>query len=90
MLKNRAPTSLVTHLDHMGFGRNTTAQVTPRGRKVLQTGEKIFNALRIQWAEKIGVDKLQLVETVLADRLRELPNGLIDPGWIADEPTDGR
>jgi hypothetical protein len=25
MLKNRAPTSLVTHLDHMGFERNTTA-----------------------------------------------------------------
>ena len=63
--------------------RRKRLQLTPRGFEVLRTGEKIFDELRAQWAKEIGVDKLQMVESVLAERLTTLPHGLIDPGWLA-------
>ena len=53
----------------------------------MRTGEKIFDDLRAQWAEEIGMDKLNLVEAVLTEKLRALPNGLIDPGWL-DQSDD--
>lgn len=66
-------------------GRRKRLQLTPRGFEVLRTGEKIFDELRAQWAEEIGMDRLQLVESVLTERLRALPNGLIEPGWLSQE-----
>ena len=50
-------------------GRQKRLQLTPRGLKVLRMGEKIFDELRAQWAEQIGMDKLQLIESVLAERV---------------------
>jgi len=63
-------------------GRRKRLQLTPRGLKVLRMGEKIFNDLRSQWAEQIGIDRLEMVEAVLTERLRGLPNGVIDPEWL--------
>jgi DNA-binding MarR family transcriptional regulator len=65
--------------------RRKRLQLTPRGFEVLRTGEKIFDELRAQWAEQIGLDKLEMVESVLTERLEAIPNGLIEPGWLAQE-----
>ena len=66
-------------------GRRKRVQLTPRGFEVLRTGERIFNELRAQWAEQIGGDRLAMVESVLTERLRTIPNGFLDPGWLAPE-----
>ena len=66
-------------------GRRKRLQLTPRGFEVLRTGEKIFDELRAQWAGEIGMDRLQMVESVLTERLKALPNGLIEPGWLAED-----
>ena len=66
-------------------GRRKRLQLTPRGYKVLRTGEKIFDDLRSRWAEQIGLDRLEMVEAVLTERLRAMPNGVIDPGWLAKD-----
>lgn len=66
-------------------GRRKRLQLTPRGFEVLRTGEKIFDELRAQWAEETGLDRLQMVESVLTERLKRLPNSLIEPGWLAQE-----
>ncbi len=65
--------------------RRKRLQLTPRGFKVLRTGEKIFDKLRAQWAEQIGMDKLEMIESVLTERLKVVPHGLVDPGWLAQE-----
>ena len=65
--------------------RRKRLQLTPSGFEVLQTGERIFNQLRARWAEQIGMDRLEMVEAVLTERLRMIPNGFIDPGWLAQE-----
>ena len=65
--------------------RRKRLQLTPRGFEVLRTGEKIFEELRAQWAEQIGMDKLEMIESVLTERLRAIPNGIIDPGWLVQE-----
>jgi DNA-binding MarR family transcriptional regulator len=61
-------------------GRRKRLQLTPLGLNVLRTGEKIFDDLRSEWAEQIGIDRLELIEAVLTDRLSSLPCGMIDPG----------
>ena len=63
--------------------RRKRLQLTQRGFGVLRTGEKIFDELRAQWAEQIGMDKLQMVESVLTERLKAIPNGIIEPVWLA-------
>ena len=65
--------------------RRKRLQLTPSGFEVLRTGEKIFNELRAHWAEQIGMDRLEIVEAVLTERLRMTTNGSIDPGWLAQE-----
>jgi DNA-binding MarR family transcriptional regulator len=65
--------------------RRKHLRLTPRGFEVLRTGEKIFDELRDQWAEQIGVDKLEMIESVLIERLKTIPNGFVDPGWLTDE-----
>jgi DNA-binding MarR family transcriptional regulator len=65
--------------------RRKRLQLTPRGFEVLRTGEKIFEDLRAQWAEQIGMDKLEMIESVLTERLKTSSNGLIDPSWLAQE-----
>jgi DNA-binding MarR family transcriptional regulator len=65
--------------------RRKRLQLTPRGFEVLSTGEKILDELRTQWAEQIGMDKLEMIESVLTERLKANPKGHIDPGWLAQE-----
>ncbi len=31
------------------------------------------------------MDSLKMVESVLTERLKAIPDGLIDPGWLAQE-----
>ncbi len=65
--------------------RRKRLQLTPRGLEVLRVGEEIFDELRAQWAERIGMDRLETVESVLADRLRVLANDVIEQGWLAQD-----
>ena len=62
-------------------GRRKRLQLTARGFEVLRTGENIFNDLRTAWGQQMGLNTLQILESALTERLREVPNGLIDPGW---------
>ena len=66
-------------------GRQKRLQLTPRGLELLKAGEGIFDELRLQWAEQIGMDRLEMVEAVLTERLKAIPNGFIDPGWLSQE-----
>ena len=66
-------------------GRRKRLELTSRGFEVLRTGEKIFNELRAHWADQIGMDRLEMIEAVLAERLTMAPSGSIDPGWLAQE-----
>ena len=93
-VSKQAAAKTITLLEARGYveraldaqdGRRKHLRLTPRGKKVLRTGEQIFNELRSQWAEQIGTDKLQLVESVLTDRLSTLQNGLANLEWLAQE-----
>ena len=93
-ISKQAAAKTITLLEERGYvGRGLDAQdarrkhlqLTPLGFEVLRTGERIFNELRRQWAEQIGMDKIELVESVLTEKLRALPNGLTDAGWFTQE-----
>jgi DNA-binding MarR family transcriptional regulator len=93
-ISKQAAAKTIALLEERGYvGRDLDAQdarrkrlqLTPRGFEVLRTGEKIFDELRAQWAEQIGMDRLEMVESVLIERLKAIPNGFIEPGWLAQE-----
>jgi len=48
-------------------GRRRSLHVTELGRSVTQEGESIFDELRSQWADRIGSQALELLETQLAE-----------------------
>lgn len=91
-VSKQAAAKTIALLEDRGYvGRDSDAQdarrkrllLTPRGFEVLQTGEKIFNELRTQWAEQIGMERLEMMESVLTERLKAVPNSLIELGWLA-------
>ena len=65
--------------------RRKRLELTPRGFKVLRMGEKIFDDLRSEWVEQIGMDRLEMIESVLTERLEASSSVMIDPGWLAQE-----
>lgn len=65
--------------------RRKRLRFTPRGLEILQTGEEIFDELRTRWADQIGMDRLEMVETILTERLQSVPNGFIESGWSTQE-----
>lgn len=64
-------------------GRRKRLTITPLGLEVLNTGEEIFDAIRQQWAERIGGSALASMER----DLRTLVGGSVDPldsaSWLA-------
>jgi DNA-binding MarR family transcriptional regulator len=65
--------------------RRKRLRLTPRGIEVLRTGEEIFNELRSQWADQIGLDKLEMIESLLAERFKIDPDTLNDPNRLTHD-----
>jgi DNA-binding MarR family transcriptional regulator len=63
--------------------RRKRLEVTPLGFDVLRTGEEVFDELREQWAQKIGADQLEILETNLTVLVGAVPVRFDTPGWMA-------
>ncbi len=58
--------------------------LTEEGEALLSAGRRIFDTLRDDWAEKIGVDRLEDLEKAL-EELHVTARARLDaPGWLAD------
>lgn len=66
-------------------GRRKHLHVTPLGFEVLSKGEAIFNELRNQWQQKIGIAQLQQLEKHLAELVSSSSIRLDTPGWMAQD-----
>ena len=67
-----------------GDSRRKRLLLTARGLDVLRTGEEIFDELRTQWADQIGLERLEVLEFVLRERMA--PSGsLLEPLNLASE-----
>ena len=62
--------------------------VTDKGYALLRTGEQVFDELRAQWAERIGVTELQRLEEALSDLGIRIPTQFDVPGYFTNSPTD--
>ena len=65
--------------------RRKRLQVTARGLDMLRQGEAIFDELRDRWAQQIGPDRLQELESRLTDLVGPTPIRFDSPGWIAQD-----
>jgi DNA-binding MarR family transcriptional regulator len=63
--------------------RRKRLNVTALGLDMLRQGETIFDELRDQWAQQIGIDELENVETQLAAMVGARPVRFDTPGWIS-------
>jgi len=74
----------VTREDDPTDARRKRVRVTKRGLAVMREGERIFDELREQWAQRIGPAKLRTLEKQLAELLGSSRVRLDDtPGWMA-------
>jgi len=74
----------VTREDDPLDARRKRVQVTKRGLAVMREGERVFDELREQWAQRIGPAKLRTLEKQLAELLGSSRVRLDDtPGWMA-------
>src|SRR6188768_590344 len=73
----------VTREDDPTDARRKRVRVTKRGLAVMREGERIFDELREQWAQRIGPAKLRTLEKQLAELLGSSRVRLDDtPGWM--------
>lgn len=63
--------------------RRKRLQVTELGQEVLRTGEEVFDALRGQWARRIGATELERLEGHLHVLVGPQPVRFDTPGWLA-------
>jgi DNA-binding MarR family transcriptional regulator len=61
--------------------RRKRVTVTPLGHRVMTEGAQIFDRLREDWAERIGVERLAAVEDTLRELVGEDAIRLDSPGW---------
>jgi DNA-binding MarR family transcriptional regulator len=74
----------VTREDDPLDARRKRVRVTKRGLAVMREGERVFDELREQWAQRIGPAKLRTLEKQLAELLGTSRVRLDDtPGWMA-------
>ena len=64
-------------------GRRKRLQVTALGFDVMRQGEAVFDELRDQWAQQIGVGELDRIEDHLTALAGAQPVRFDTPGWIA-------
>jgi DNA-binding MarR family transcriptional regulator len=65
--------------------RRKRLQVTARGLDMLRQGEAIFDELRDQWAQQIGIAELEHFETQLATMAGAQPVRFDTPGWLTHD-----
>jgi DNA-binding MarR family transcriptional regulator len=68
-------------------GRRRRLTVTGEGEALLRAGAEIFDRLREGWAEQIGSDRLEAVESALEDLGVESRSRFDAPGWLAGSST---
>jgi DNA-binding MarR family transcriptional regulator len=64
-------------------GRRRRLTVTRKGKALMRAGEKIFDDLRVSWAEQLGAERLDDVEAALLELGVEAPSRFDAPGWLA-------
>jgi DNA-binding MarR family transcriptional regulator len=62
--------------------------VTDEGHALLRTGEQVFDDLRAQWAERIGVEELERLEEALSDLGIRIPTNFDAPGYFTNSSTN--
>ena len=62
--------------------------VTDKGHDLLRTGERVFDELRAQWAERIGADELQRLEEALSDLGIRTTTTFDSPGYFGNPAAD--
>ena len=62
--------------------------VTDEGHALLRTGERVFDDLRAQWAERIGATELERLEEALSDLGIRIPTHFDAPGYLTNSPTE--
>jgi len=55
---------------------------------MLRQGEAIFDELRQQWAQQIGIAELENIETQLAAMVGAQPVRFDTPGWLTQDLGD--
>ncbi|WP_339816441.1 MarR family winged helix-turn-helix transcriptional regulator [Paenibacillus sp. FSL R7-0216] len=65
--------------------RRKRLQVTPLGFEVMRQGEAIFDDLRKNWEEQIGVAELATLEARLKTLIGEGAIRVDEPGWAAQD-----
>lgn len=69
--------------DDPGDRRRKRIEVTPRGFRVMETGEGILDELRADWERQIGAVELNRLETQLRGFVGSAPVRVDAPGWVA-------
>jgi DNA-binding MarR family transcriptional regulator len=65
--------------------RRKRLQVTPLGFDVLRQGEAIFEELREQWEQQIGISELATLEARLTTLIGDRAVRVDAPGWTAQD-----
>lgn len=81
-------TGYVERLTDPADARRRPARLTARGRDCLVRSARIFDALRAEWAERLGADRLRALE----DDLATVAGGPVRtdlPGWLGGVPDEG-
>jgi DNA-binding MarR family transcriptional regulator len=63
--------------------RRMRLYVTDHGHAMLHEGEAIFDQLREQWAEQVGTEALERVESTLRQLVGDSAGRPDTPGWMA-------
>lgn len=66
-------------------GRRRVVALRPKGRELLALSAEIFDALRADWADRIGLDRLQALEADLRRVTEGRGPGLDMQGWLGGD-----
>ena len=70
-------------------GRRRPLVITPRGRDMLAHGQAILDALRQGWAEQVGEEGLESLESTLRKLVTETDPKLDTAAWFTNEQDPG-
>ena len=65
--------------DHPEDARAKLLRITPQGKRLLATVERIYAELETEWADVIGADELQRMRSTLTTALRAMHGGELPP-----------
>jgi DNA-binding MarR family transcriptional regulator len=72
----------VARVDDPADARRKLIRLTPRGLDSLAQAAQIFDSLRASWAEKLGAERLAVVEASLRTVVPETGFPVDVPGWF--------